>query len=47
MFDLPGYIRRRMEIMGISRVSATGTHRELLESSPAYRLTVTREEAGG
>jgi len=27
------------------RVAATGTHRELLRSSPAYRATVTREEA--
>jgi ABC-type multidrug transport system fused ATPase/permease subunit len=26
-------------------VAATGTHRELLHSSPAYRATVTREEA--
>ena len=27
------------------RVAATGTHRELLQSSPAYRFAVTREEA--
>ena len=27
------------------RVAATGTHRELLQSAPAYRATVTREEA--
>ena len=27
------------------RVAAIGTHRELLQSSPAYRATVTREEA--
>jgi ABC-type multidrug transport system fused ATPase/permease subunit len=26
-------------------VAATGSHRELLHSSPAYRATVTREEA--
>ena len=26
-------------------VAAIGTHRELLQSSPAYRWTVTREEA--
>jgi ABC-type multidrug transport system fused ATPase/permease subunit len=26
-------------------VAATGTHRELLQSAPAYRATVTREEA--
>ncbi len=27
------------------RVAATGTHRELLQSSPVYRATVTRDEA--
>ena len=27
------------------RVAAVGTHRELLQSAPAYRATVTREEA--
>ena len=27
------------------RVATTGTHRELLQSAPAYRATVTREEA--
>jgi ABC-type multidrug transport system fused ATPase/permease subunit len=26
-------------------VAAIGTHRELLRSAPAYRSTVTREEA--
>jgi ABC-type multidrug transport system fused ATPase/permease subunit len=25
------------------RIVATGTHRELLDTCPAYRLTVTRE----
>lgn len=46
MFDLPSYIRRRMEIMGVSRVSATGkdtypNEREFF----SYRRSVHRKEA--
>lgn len=35
----------RVVFLEDGRVAATGTHRELLQSSPAYRATVTREEA--
>ena len=35
----------RVVFLEDGRVAATGTHRELLESSPAYRDVVAREEA--
>jgi ABC-type multidrug transport system fused ATPase/permease subunit len=35
----------RVVFLEDGRVAATGTHRELLQSAPAYRATVTREEA--
>ena len=35
----------RVVFLEDGRVAATGTHRELLQLSPAYRATVTREEA--
>ena len=35
----------RVVFLADGRVVATGTHRELLRSSPAYRLAVTREDA--
>jgi len=35
----------RVVFLEDGRVAAIGTHRELLQSSPAYRATVTREEA--
>ncbi|MBA2332680.1 MAG: ABC transporter ATP-binding protein [Actinobacteria bacterium] len=36
----------RVVFLEAGRVSAAGTHRELLASVPAYRATVTREEEG-
>jgi ABC-type multidrug transport system fused ATPase/permease subunit len=35
----------RVVFLEHGRVAATGTHRELLQTAPAYRATVTREEA--
>ncbi|HWL34357.1 MAG TPA: ABC transporter ATP-binding protein [Gaiellaceae bacterium] len=35
----------RVVFIADGRVAATGTHRELLRSSPAYRFAVTREDA--
>ena len=35
----------RVVLIADGRVAATGTHRELLRSSPAYRFAVTREDA--
>ncbi len=35
----------RVVFLEEGRVAAIGTHRELLQSAPAYRATVTREEA--
>lgn len=35
----------RVVFLAHGRVAATGTHRELLQSSPAYRATVTRDDA--
>ena len=35
----------RVVFLEDGRVAAIGTHRELLQSAPAYRATVTREEA--
>ena len=35
----------RVVFVANGRVAATGTHRELLRSSPAYRFAVTREDA--
>ena len=35
----------RVVLIAGGRVAATGTHRELLRSSPAYRFAVTREDA--
>jgi ABC-type multidrug transport system fused ATPase/permease subunit len=35
----------RVVFLAHGRVVATGTHRELLQSSPAYRFAVTREDA--
>jgi putative ABC transport system ATP-binding protein len=35
----------RVVLIADGRVAATGTHRELLRSSAAYRFAVTREDA--
>ena len=35
----------RVVLIADGRVAATGTHRELLRSNPAYRFAVTREDA--